>query len=108
LCDTVERTFGMAHLPPPMVRMVCGLSLVWISNRPPRHVDYEQRVLGRAHFGHSEHENIIAVTLPASAPIFVRHCGTYIWYGTFTAADGSDGVWSITGVDLQSFPATPC
>ncbi|KAJ6181325.1 hypothetical protein N7519_011786 [Penicillium mononematosum] len=41
--------------------------------------------------------------IPASAPIFVRHCGTYIWYGTFTAADGSDGVWSITGVDLQSY-----
>ncbi|CAI7659765.1 unnamed protein product [Penicillium glandicola] len=44
--------------------------------------------------------------IPASAPIFVRHCGSYIWYGTFTAADGSngsDGVWSITGLDLESY-----
>ncbi|KXG46623.1 uncharacterized protein PGRI_054790 [Penicillium griseofulvum] len=40
--------------------------------------------------------------IPASAPIFVRHSGSYIWYGTFTAADGSDGVWSITGVDLET------
>ncbi|KAJ5404756.1 hypothetical protein N7465_006040 [Penicillium sp. CMV-2018d] len=40
--------------------------------------------------------------IPASAPVFVRHCGSYIWYGTFTAADGSDGVWSITGLDLES------
>ncbi|CRL22419.1 Cyclin-like F-box [Penicillium camemberti] len=40
--------------------------------------------------------------IPASAPVFVRHCGSYIWYGTFTAADGSDGVWSITGMDLES------
>ncbi|KAG0153573.1 hypothetical protein PDIDSM_2227 [Penicillium digitatum] len=40
--------------------------------------------------------------IPASAPIFVRHCGSYMWYGTFSSTDGSDGVWSITGVDLES------
>ncbi|CDM28284.1 hypothetical protein DTO013E5_3814 [Penicillium roqueforti] len=42
--------------------------------------------------------------IPASAPVFVRHCGTYIWYGIFMAGDGSaEGSWSITGVDLQSY-----
>ncbi|CAG7989227.1 unnamed protein product [Penicillium salamii] len=40
--------------------------------------------------------------IPASAPIFVRHTRSYLWYGTFTAADGSDGVWTITGVDLDT------
>ncbi|CAG7925589.1 unnamed protein product [Penicillium olsonii] len=37
-----------------------------------------------------------------SAPIFVRHTRSYLWYGTFAAADGSDGVWTITGVDLRT------
>ncbi|KAJ5347386.1 uncharacterized protein N7506_000639 [Penicillium brevicompactum] len=41
-------------------------------------------------------------SIPASAPIFVRHTRSYLWYGTFTAADGSDGVWTITGVDLET------
>lgn len=45
---------------------------------------------------------LLYAEIPASAPVFVRHCGSYIWYGTFTAADGSDGVWSITGMDLES------
>lgn len=40
--------------------------------------------------------------IPARAPIFVRHSGSYLWYGTFTSADGSDGVWSVTGVDLRT------
>ncbi|KAJ5106061.1 hypothetical protein NUU61_003408 [Penicillium alfredii] len=41
-------------------------------------------------------------SLPAAAPIFVRHSRSYIWYGTFTAVDGSDGVWSVCGVDLAT------
>ncbi|KAJ5793444.1 hypothetical protein N7457_000043 [Penicillium paradoxum] len=41
-------------------------------------------------------------SISASAPIFVRHSGSYLWYGTFTEADGSGSVWSITGLDLMS------
>lgn len=41
-------------------------------------------------------------TIPASVPIFVRHTRSYIWYGTFTAIHGSDGVWRVRGVDLAT------
>ncbi|KAJ5593977.1 uncharacterized protein N7459_000185, partial [Penicillium hispanicum] len=41
--------------------------------------------------------------VPASVPIFVRHSRSYLWYGTFTAVDGSGGVWSVCGVDLATF-----
>ena len=41
--------------------------------------------------------------VPADSPIFVRHSRSYIWYGTFTAAHGSDGVWSVCGVDFATF-----
>jgi hypothetical protein len=40
--------------------------------------------------------------IPVDAPIFVRHSGSYIWYGTYTEPVGSYGVWSITGVDLET------
>ncbi|KAJ5288791.1 hypothetical protein N7478_001821 [Penicillium angulare] len=40
--------------------------------------------------------------IPSSAPLFVRHCGTYLWYGFFSAVGGSDGVWDIHGVDLTA------
>ncbi|KAJ5135032.1 uncharacterized protein N7515_004310 [Penicillium bovifimosum] len=40
--------------------------------------------------------------VPADAPIFVRHSGSYVWYGTYTEPAGSYGVWSITGVDLET------
>lgn len=45
---------------------------------------------------------LLQQSVPAAAPIFVRHNGSYLWYGTFAGAAGSDGVWSITGVDLLS------
>lgn len=41
--------------------------------------------------------------VPARAPLFVRHNRSYIWYGAFTAARASDGVWSVCGVDFATF-----
>jgi hypothetical protein len=38
---------------------------------------------------------LLKVFVPASAPIFVRHTRSYLWYGTFT-----DDMWLITGMDL--------
>lgn len=38
--------------------------------------------------------------IPTAAPLFVRHSRSYIWFGTFSAVDGSDGVWSVTGWDF--------
>ncbi|KAJ6157699.1 hypothetical protein N7470_005291 [Penicillium chermesinum] len=40
--------------------------------------------------------------VPASASIFVRHSRSYLWYGVFTAVGGSNGIWSIFGVDITS------
>lgn len=45
---------------------------------------------------------LLRENVPASAPVFVRHCRSYMWYGVFTAAGGSDGVWTVHGVDLTS------
>lgn len=46
---------------------------------------------------------LLQKAIPANSPIFVRHSRSYIWYGTFTAAHGSDGVWSVCGVDFATF-----
>ncbi|KAJ5749340.1 uncharacterized protein N7511_011036 [Penicillium nucicola] len=43
---------------------------------------------------------LLSQPIPAGAPLFVRHNRSYIWFGTFMAADGSDGVWSVTGWDF--------
>jgi hypothetical protein len=45
---------------------------------------------------------LLQAPLPTAASVFVRHTRSYMWYGIFTAADGSDGMWSITGVDLDT------
>lgn len=46
---------------------------------------------------------LLQKSVPPDAPIFVRHNRSYIWYGTFTAAHGSDGVWSVCGLDFATF-----
>lgn len=46
---------------------------------------------------------LLQKSVPANAPIFVRHSRSYIWYGTFTAVHGSDGVWSVCGLDFATF-----
>ncbi|KAJ6072174.1 hypothetical protein N7499_010188 [Penicillium canescens] len=43
---------------------------------------------------------LLSQTIPAGAPLFVRHTRSYIWFGTFTVAEGSDGIWSVTGLDF--------
>jgi hypothetical protein len=40
--------------------------------------------------------------VPASAPIFVRHTQSYLWYGVFSATLGSQGGWSCYGVDMTT------
>ncbi|KAJ5538682.1 hypothetical protein N7494_008161 [Penicillium frequentans] len=45
--------------------------------------------------------------IPAGARVFVRHSRTYIWYGLFTAVGGSDGVWTVYGVDMTSNTSDP-
>lgn len=40
--------------------------------------------------------------IPIDSPIFVRHSRSYIWYGTFTSAHGSSGVWSVCGRDFAT------
>ncbi|KAJ5733711.1 hypothetical protein N7493_002497 [Penicillium malachiteum] len=45
---------------------------------------------------------VLQRTVPASAPMFVRHSRSYLWYGVFTAMGGSDGVWAIHGADITS------
>ncbi|KAJ5561271.1 hypothetical protein N7535_004262 [Penicillium sp. DV-2018c] len=40
-------------------------------------------------------------SVPADAPFFVRHSGSYMWYGTYIEPVGSDGTWYITGTDLE-------
>ncbi|KAJ6114489.1 hypothetical protein N7486_000267 [Penicillium sp. IBT 16267x] len=45
--------------------------------------------------------------IPAGARVFVRHSRTYIWYGIFTAVGGSDGVWTVYGVDMTSTRPDP-
>lgn len=41
-------------------------------------------------------------SVPASAPIFVRHTRSYLWYGTFTATFGIQGAWLCYGVDMAT------
>ncbi|KAJ5111571.1 hypothetical protein N7532_002106 [Penicillium argentinense] len=43
---------------------------------------------------------LLQAAVPATVPIFVRNNRSYIWYGTFTALDDSNGVWAVSGVDL--------
>ncbi|KAJ5116145.1 hypothetical protein N7456_000493 [Penicillium angulare] len=43
---------------------------------------------------------LLRTRIPSSAPVFVRHCQTYMWYGIFNAVGGSNGLWAIRGVDL--------
>ncbi|KAJ5639209.1 uncharacterized protein N7484_007071 [Penicillium longicatenatum] len=45
--------------------------------------------------------------IPAGARVFVRHSRTYIWYGIFTAVGGSDGVWTVYGMDMTSATLEP-
>ncbi|KAJ5179407.1 hypothetical protein N7492_002617 [Penicillium capsulatum] len=35
-------------------------------------------------------------------PVFVRHTRSYLWYGGFTATDGSEGIWRFRGIDLAT------
>lgn len=43
--------------------------------------------------------------LPAAASIFVRNTRSYLWYGTSMGTNDSLGVWSITGMDLDTYAA---
>ncbi|KAJ5668596.1 uncharacterized protein N7477_007166 [Penicillium maclennaniae] len=45
---------------------------------------------------------LLQKAIPADSPIFVRHSRAYIWYGTFTSAHGSSGVWSVCGKDFAT------
>lgn len=45
---------------------------------------------------------LMRANVPLSAPVFVRHSRSYMWYGIFN--EGSDGIWSVAGVDLAAEP----
>ncbi|KAJ5119181.1 Carboxylesterase type B [Penicillium atrosanguineum] len=45
---------------------------------------------------------LLQKAIPADSPIFVHHSRSYIWYGTFTSAHGSSGVWSVCGKDFAT------
>ncbi|KAJ5153505.1 uncharacterized protein N7482_009983 [Penicillium canariense] len=45
---------------------------------------------------------LLQKSIPAEAAIFVRHSRSYIWYGIFTAALGSQGAWQCYGMDLAT------
>jgi hypothetical protein len=40
--------------------------------------------------------------IPSSGPIVVRHSRSYLWYGVFVEALGSQGAWLCRGVDLAT------
>lgn len=46
---------------------------------------------------------LLQKAVPARVPLFVRHSRSYVWYGTFTGVSGSDGVWSVCGLDFATF-----
>jgi hypothetical protein len=44
-------------------------------------------------------------SVPASAPIFVRHTQSYLWYGVFLDTPGPQGSWLCYGVDMITHEA---